>query len=197
MKCIFIDDEFETVMRLKDDLTAHRNINVMTIDSDPDLAVKEIVEMKPDVVFINIGIPLKSGFDIVDRVQSYHCSPTFIFVTAFNQYAIAGLKENAFDYILKPFKLDNPKNLLNQIELDVSNGNFIDLNQCGICNDLSKREKEVLILILKGESSQQIASELYITKSTVNFHRKNILLKTGTANFFELANKICCVDFIC
>ncbi|RZJ70051.1 LuxR C-terminal-related transcriptional regulator [Flavobacterium sp.] len=52
------------------------------------------------------------------------------------------------------------------------------------------REKEVLFHILKGEQSQEIAENLFISKHTVNTHRKNILSKTNTKNTIELAIKI-------
>jgi len=52
------------------------------------------------------------------------------------------------------------------------------------------REKEVLLHILKGEQSQEIADKLFISKHTVNTHRKNILAKTDTRNIVELATKI-------
>ena len=54
---------------------------------------------------------------------------------------------------------------------------------------LSKREKEVLYLIAEGLLSKQIAESLYISKHTVDSHRKNLLQKTGSANTGELINK--------
>ncbi|WP_223845623.1 LuxR C-terminal-related transcriptional regulator [Flavobacterium selenitireducens] len=52
------------------------------------------------------------------------------------------------------------------------------------------REREILLHILKGEQSQEIADKLFISKHTVNTHRKNILAKTNTKNTIELAIKI-------
>lgn len=54
----------------------------------------------------------------------------------------------------------------------------------------SKREKEVVLLLLKGMKSTEIAAKLYISNYTVGTHRKNILAKTGTKNTPELINKI-------
>ncbi|MBS1688490.1 MAG: PAS domain-containing protein, partial [Bacteroidetes bacterium] len=54
---------------------------------------------------------------------------------------------------------------------------------------LSKREKEVLYLLAEGKSSKEIADILYISKDTVNSHRKNLLRKTGSASTIELINK--------
>jgi len=69
------------------------------------------------------------------------------------------------------------------LDVDISN-NFCENN-----NPLSKREMEVLYLLAEGKPSKEIAELLYISKYTVDTHRKNMLLKTGTENSIELINK--------
>ncbi len=55
---------------------------------------------------------------------------------------------------------------------------------------ITKREKEIIQLILDGKTSKEIAEELFISKYTVDTHRRNMLKKTGSNNFIELIYKI-------
>jgi DNA-binding CsgD family transcriptional regulator len=56
--------------------------------------------------------------------------------------------------------------------------------------DLSKREKEILILLMQGKNSRQIGETLFISKLTVDVHRKSILRKTGSTSTVELTMKV-------
>ena len=57
-------------------------------------------------------------------------------------------------------------------------------------NELSKREKEVLVHLMHGKTSRQISDALFISKLTVDVHRKNMLRKTGSASTAELTMKV-------
>lgn len=70
---------------------------------------------------------------------------------------------------------------------DKSRNTYLDVENC---YNLTKRELEILELIKNGFSSQEIGSQLYTSKYTIDTHRKNILKKTNSTNFLELIKKL-------
>ncbi|MBU1013121.1 MAG: DNA-binding response regulator [Bacteroidetes bacterium] len=196
IRCILLDDEKEANDRLESLLLKIDGVEILSKFTKPALAIEDILSKKPDLVFVDVEMSGKTGFEVVEEVRLNHCYPTFIFVTAYNQYAIDAIKNAAFDYLLKPINFNELKNTIERFRSESVNHKTIDLNTCSVCSSLSEREKEVLLLVLKGENSAQIAKNLFITKATVDFHRKNILLKSGSHNFTELGRKINRVEFV-
>ncbi|MCF8304054.1 MAG: LytTR family DNA-binding domain-containing protein [Bacteroidales bacterium] len=82
--------------------------NCQSID-EPDKVLEAVERHNPEIIFLDIEMPRKSGFEVVKEVRSAGYNPYIIFVTAFNQYAIKAIKTGVFDYILKPVDLDNLK----------------------------------------------------------------------------------------
>jgi two-component system response regulator DesR len=188
--CIIVDDELQSIERLESLLFGFPEIRILTKEHIPELAVSEIVRHRPDLVFIDVEMPRMSGFDVVHEVRSRNCHPVFIFATAFNQYAIKAIKEGVFDYILKPFDVDELKEAIERYKdqgtrtKDEGRKTREEVKMTSVY--LSDREKEVLRLIMQGKTSKEIAGELFISKTTVDSHRRNILEKTGARNSTEL-----------
>ena len=183
--CIIVDDEKEARDRLESLINKFEDISLSAVEGDPDLAIEKIISNKPDIVFLEIEMPVKNGFDVVREVRANHVFPTFIFVTGCNQYTIKAIKNAVFDYLLKPIDIDELKETIerfkNQHKLKISSETY---NLRSI--PLSKREKEILQLIIKGKTSKEIAEQICISKNTVDTHRRNILEKTGKKSTAEL-----------
>jgi len=99
---VIVDDEDHCIKSLHNYLDADPGISVVASITDSGLAVAEIIEKKPDLLFLDIQMPGKSGFDILGELQRAGVKPCVIFVTAFENFAIQAIKASAFDYILKP-----------------------------------------------------------------------------------------------
>ncbi len=191
LNCILIDDETEALDRLESLLTKFEFVNIVAKIDSASEAVKQIIELKPNLVFIDVEMPIKSGFDIIKEVRESNLSPKFIFVTGYNQYSIKAIRAGAFDFLLKPVDIDELKNALDRFyELEIQNGNNGIPKQFIEKHNLSEREVEVLTYLLVGKSSKQIAEELFISKHTVDTHRKNILEKTKLSSTAELVGHI-------
>lgn len=65
-------------------------------------AIKAITELRPDIVFLDIQMPEINGFEVIQQTQQQH-HPQFIFVTAYDEFALKAFEVNAIDYLLKPF----------------------------------------------------------------------------------------------
>ncbi len=186
IKCAILDDELAAVNRLEMLLDKIEVIKVTHKSTDPETFVKEILQSKPDIVFLDIEMPRITGFDIVDDLRSKYFLPKFIFITGYNQYAIKAIKSAAFDYILKPVDIDDLKACINRYDQQFNLKKNVNLNDFVLCESLTKRENEVLQLSCMGLPIKQISSKLKISDRTVEKHRSNLMVKTGSKNLIEV-----------
>jgi two-component system LytT family response regulator len=105
MKALIIDDERLARTELKRLLTPFKDIKVVGEAVNADDAMDKIQEFKPDLLFLDIQMPGKTGFEMLEELDSV---PTVIFVTAYDEYALKAFEYNALDYLLKPIE---PKRL--------------------------------------------------------------------------------------
>ena len=110
LKAIVVDDERLARIELISMLKEFDNISVVAEADDVPSAIAEIENHNPDVVFLDIQMPGKSGFELLDLVD---LNAKVIFVTAFDEFAIRAFEINALDYLLKPV---NPERLKIAIE---------------------------------------------------------------------------------
>jgi DNA-binding LytR/AlgR family response regulator len=101
LRALIVDDEKPARDELAYLLDAHPDIETSQADS-ASKALLAIETQKPELVLLDIHMPGQDGFDVLR--EAMHCSPVplFIFVTAFDQYAIKAFEQNAVDYLLKP-----------------------------------------------------------------------------------------------
>jgi two-component system LytT family response regulator len=110
LKALLIDDERLARRELRTMLAEHAHIRVEGEAGSVESAIEIIHAIKPDVVFLDIQMPGRTGFDLLAEIDV-----TFkvIFVTAFDAYAIRAFEVNALDYLLKPI---NPDRLARAID---------------------------------------------------------------------------------
>jgi len=177
---ILIDDEKLALNRMADILKHFPHVKVISKESEPEHAIECIIKLKPDVVFLDVEMPGMTGFNLVQKVRNNFVFPSFIFVTAFNQYAIKALKAEAFDYLIKPIDIDDLRECLERY--DRKRNHFPHIENA----NLSEREKEVARLICKGKTSKEIAEVLFLSKHTVDTHRRKILEKLNIRTTADL-----------
>jgi two-component system LytT family response regulator len=101
IKALIIDDESKAVNLLK--MTLEKNFpGKFSVETAlyPDEGLAKIQSFKPDLVFLDIEMPLMSGFDLLASIPEIDFK--VIFTTAYDQYAIRAIRYNALDYLLKP-----------------------------------------------------------------------------------------------
>lgn len=103
IKTILVDDEHLALAELHTMLKKHTDIEVVDTALNAREAAAKINEQKPQLIFLDINMPGKSGFDLLQELDE---APYVIFVTAYDQYAIKAFEVNALDYILKPMNAD-------------------------------------------------------------------------------------------
>jgi two-component system LytT family response regulator len=110
IKAIIIDDERLARNELKKLLEQHPDINIIDEASNVDEAIEKIDLSRPDLIFLDIQMPGKTGFDLLAEIEK---SPRVIFTTAYDEFALKAFEVNALDYLLKPI---DPKRLADAIQ---------------------------------------------------------------------------------
>jgi two-component system, LytTR family, response regulator len=99
MKALIIDDERLARKELKNLLEAHPSIEIVGEAKNADEAEKKIEEFNPDLLFLDIQMPGRTGFQLL---ESLDWAPMVVFTTAYDQHALKAFEVNALDYLLKP-----------------------------------------------------------------------------------------------
>lgn len=173
IKTVLVDDEPRALNRMKILLKNFNDIHVSESFEQADVGLEYILAYKPDLVFLDIEMPKRTGLEMSWEINKNSQDTKIIFTTSHEQYAIKAIKNEAFDYLLKPIGLDDLKETL-------------DRYKAKIHSNLSKRENEIIRLIAQGFASKQIGEKLCISHHTVDTHRRKILSKTNCKNAAEL-----------
>jgi two-component system, LytTR family, response regulator len=136
IRALIVDDEVLARQRIEDLLRTDGGFEIVAQASSGDSAIHAIREWKPDLVFLDVQMPGKSGLDVVREIGAAEMPPT-IFVTAFDQHALTAFDLAALDYLVKPFDDERFEQALQR------GRRAIELEQVG-------RLSEQLIALLQG-----------------------------------------------
>ena len=115
MKAILVDDEPDGIRTLKKMLESHcPTVQVAATCSNATIAKQELESIRPDVVFLDIQMPGKSGLDLLTEMPEKDFE--VIFVTAHNEYMLQALQYSAADYLLKPVDEDRLVEAVQRVE---------------------------------------------------------------------------------
>lgn len=110
VKTMIIDDERLARNELKKLLQDFKEIQVIDEAANVDEAIEKIETLNPDLIFLDIQMPDKTGFDLLTALEK---APRVIFTTAYDEYALKAFEVNALDYLLKPIE---PKRLSDALQ---------------------------------------------------------------------------------
>lgn len=113
MRSIIVDDEEPARARLRRLIAAHPEIDIVGEACDGIEAVQAIEELTPDLVFLDIELPGLTGFQVLRAIPQNADMPLVIFVTGYDQHALAAFEANALAYLLKPVE---PERLAQAVE---------------------------------------------------------------------------------
>ena len=164
----------------------------VTVAKDGLEALKILINKTFDIILLDVMMPNMNGWDTLKAIRSNKKTQYIpvIMITAVSedQKVVSGLKIGADDYIVKPFILPN---LLARIEAVLRRSKWQQesqpktektLNQDVNIDALTPKEKEVLALVAKGASNQEIADKLFVRDVTVKTHLNSIFKKLKVTN---------------
>jgi two-component system LytT family response regulator len=156
LDALIVDDEESArklLLKLLEETLCFRYIRLAhSVDS----ATKELELFDPDLIFLDIKMPGKDGFSIVQDLQYKGKKPGIVFVTAYDQFAIQAIKSHAFDYLLKPV-------------------DRTELKKC-VLSFLDRKRGEP---IMEGSSNSEIVGEK-INRIRVNTRKGTFLINPST-----------------
>ena len=115
IKAIIIDDERLARNELKKLLMDFPEIEVIAEAANASEGVEKIDSLNPDLIFLDIQMPGKTGFDMLSELER---APNVIFTTAYDQYALKAFEVNALDYLLKPVEPKRLADALQKLQLE-------------------------------------------------------------------------------
>jgi DNA-binding NarL/FixJ family response regulator len=147
---------------------------------------------QPDVLMLDVGLPDGSGMDLCPQIKSKYPAVNILMLTSYAEYTIIShvLNNGASGYILKNAM---PEEIIEGIRTVASGKRFLSdevniLLKKGEKNkvELTRREHELLRLIIAGHTSAEIAEKMFLGYETIRSYRKNLHLKLGAHNTAEL-----------
>jgi two-component system, LytTR family, response regulator len=117
IRAIIIDDERLARNELKKLLQDHSDIEVIEEAANVDDGIEKIELLNPDLIFLDIQMPGKTGFDLLAEVEK---APRVIFITAYDEYAIKAFEVNALDYLLKPVEPKRLADAIQKLHIEIS-----------------------------------------------------------------------------
>ena len=119
IRAVIIDDEKNNIENMLHLLQQNElPVTIVGSSTNADEGVAMIMAVKPDLLFLDIQMPGKNGFDVLKALPHYHFE--VIFVTAFDQYGIQAVKFSAIDYLLKPINPEELKLSIRKVEEKLS-----------------------------------------------------------------------------
>jgi len=99
IKVIIVEDSRLARNELKELIKLHPELDVVAEAENVDTAYEMIMQLQPQLIFLDINMPEKDGFALLEMLEDV---PAVVFTTAFDEYAIKSFEYNALDYLLKP-----------------------------------------------------------------------------------------------
>ena len=201
IKILIADDHQMFIDGLRSLLEGSKEICVVGEAGNGQQVLDLCEHQEVDIVIMDINMPVMDGIQATRELLKKHPSIKILALSMYNdkEYITDILKAGALGYILKN---TGKENLLKAINTLQSGDNYLAdevsktlLNSfirkprlMQIMEKLSGREKEVLECIASGRTTHEIAEQLFISKNTVETHRKNLLYKLKARNTAELVN---------
>ncbi len=102
IRCVIVDDEQPARDELRYLLSRYSDIEIIGEADSASKAINIISQSLPDLVFLDIQMPGRNGFEVIEELSGMVKIPLFVFATAYDNYAVKAFEESAVDYIMKP-----------------------------------------------------------------------------------------------
>jgi two-component system LytT family response regulator len=119
IKAVIVDDEALAREAIRLRLKGEPDIEVVGEAADGADAVDLLRKIHPDLLFLDVQMPVMDGFEVIEHVPSEHL-PIVVFVTAYDQYALKAFETHALDYLLKPFTASRFHAAIDRARLEVA-----------------------------------------------------------------------------
>ena len=189
IKVLLVDDHEMVRLGVSAYLSVQEDIEVIDQAENGKIGVEKALEFKPDIILMDLVMPVMDGIEATKEILSKWKEAKIIIVTSFidDEKVYPAISAGAKSYLLKTSSASE----IAQAIRDTYRGEGVFEKKVSeklehrheveeefrLFEELTSREKEVLLLIAQGKSNQEIADECFITLKTVKTHVSNILSK--------------------
>lgn len=113
---LIVDDEQPARQRLRRLLDAHPELEIIGEADNGQKALEMIEQQQPDLIFLDISMPVMSGMQVAKQLSQQEHQPHIIFTTAYDQYALQAFDVDAQDYLLKPIRQERLSKALQKLQ---------------------------------------------------------------------------------
>jgi NarL family two-component system response regulator LiaR len=187
IRVLLVDDHTVVRSGLGAVLMSYDDMQLIGEASNGDEAIRLCQQLKPDVVLMDLMMPVVDGVSATRTIHEKMPDINIIALTSFNERDMVegALKAGALSYLLKTVSAEELINAIRgavagkpSLSPEAAQALVQGLKQEKAKNyDLTEREKEILALMVEGLPNQEIAEKLVVSQSTVKFHVSNILSK--------------------
>jgi DNA-binding NarL/FixJ family response regulator len=206
IKVMLVDDQIILTQGLKMILGMEKDLEVIAVAANGQEAVSLCHWQCPDIILMDIKMPILNGVDATETIKSQFDHPKIIILTTFHdtEYIFDALKKGASGYILKE---SPPEDIIHAIRTVYQGGSILQPNittkvieeftrmashtKASPLDDrihlLSAREKDIIQCIGEGMNNKEIADHLYLSEGTVRNHISHMLEKLDLRDRTQLA----------
>ncbi len=208
IRVVLADDHVFVRDGIKSLLENEANILVVGEATDGLEALNVVELLQPDLMILDIRMPNLTGIEVVEKLRKTNNLVKIIMLSMHEseEYVLKSIKAGADGYLLKGSSKEEFLKALHTVSNggkyfsgDISSILIGQLNNATVPLDIkhspdeemliTKREKEILTLLLSGKGNKEIAEALDISKRTAEVHRFNLMKKLKVKNLMELSNK--------
>jgi len=190
IKLFIVDDHFMVIEGIHSLLQHEKDVEWMGHAGNAGSCLAFLKQQSPDVILMDINLPDKSGIDLCKEVKEQYPAVHILGLSTFNQQSFIEkmMNNGASGYVIKNA---TRQELMEAIHTVVKGKQFLSFDAAQALRKpdseqgtpvITRREKEVLELIADGMTNNEIAQKLFISATTVDTHRKNLLTKFEAKN---------------
>ncbi|TFG79031.1 MAG: response regulator transcription factor [Flavobacteriales bacterium] len=198
-KVFIVDDHYMIVEGIRSLLSDANDIEWMGHAMNATSCMAFLTQNRPDVILMDINLPDKSGIDLCKEVKDRYPEVNIVGLSSHNQLSFIKkiMDHGASGYVLKNATQEELVRAIKTVvmgEIFLSDEASVTIDNQNITKlpIITRREKEVLLLISEGLTNHEIAEKLFVSTTTVDTHRKNLLAKfeaKNTASLIRLATQ--------
>jgi len=172
LTAVIIDDEAGAINVLTKLLERIGGVRVLSVAQNPNLGLRDIVVLQPDIVFLDIQMEKKSGIDLLQEARQLLVQSHFVITSGYDNYTFEAFKEGAFDYLIKPISISVLEKTIFRIASE-------------------RDDKSTLAPVQKAESDSQAACRIRISNAVGYILAHEILYLKASGSYTEIYHNGC------